>query len=67
MSIGEKLKLARKKANLTQGELAEKLQVYQKDISRWERGERTPSLEIFAKICKILKISADEILDIKNT
>ncbi len=67
MSIGEKLKLARKKANLTQGELAEKLQVYQKDISRWERGERTPSLEMFAKICRILNVSADEILDIEKS
>lgn len=64
MNIAEKLKNARKAAGMTQSELAEKLEVYQKDISRWERGERTPSLECFAQICKVLKVSADAILDL---
>lgn len=63
--IGENIKKARKAAGLTQKELAERLQVYQKDISRWESGERTPSAVILKKICKELNASADEILELK--
>ena len=63
--IGDKLKQARVDAKVSQAELAERIGVYQKDISRWENGERTPSVEAFAKICKALKVSADELLEIK--
>ena len=65
MNLGENMKIARKAAGLTQGELAARLDVYQKDISRWENGERTPSIEVFAKICKALGVSADILLEIK--
>ena len=65
MSIQENLKKARKTAGVSQKELAERLQVYQKDIRRWENGERTPSIEMFAKICRELNASADEILELK--
>lgn len=65
MSFTEDLKKARKTAGVSQKELAERLQVYQKDISRWENGERTPSVEVFTRICKELGASADEILGLK--
>ena len=39
MNLGENIKKARKAAGVTQKELAERLQVYQKDISRWENNE----------------------------
>ena len=65
MSFTENLKKARKTAGVSQKELAERLQVYQKDISRWENGERTPSEEVFTRICKELGASADEILGLK--
>ena len=65
MSFTENLKKARKTAGVSQKELAERLQVYQKDISRWENGERTPSIEVFTRICKELGASADEILGLK--
>ena len=64
MNIGENLKTARKRAGVSQKELAERLGVYQKDVSRWENGERTPSVEVFARICKTLNASADKILEI---
>ena len=50
--IGENIRKARKAAGVSQKELAERLQVYQKDISRWENGERTPTMEVFTKILK---------------
>lgn len=65
MGFTENLKKARKTAGVSQKELAERLQVYQKDISRWENGERTPSVEVFTRICKELGASADEILGLK--
>lgn len=66
MSLGENLKKARKTAGMTQRELAACLQVYQKDISRWENDELTPSATTLAKICRALKASADEILELNK-
>ena len=63
--IGENIRKARKAAGVSQKELAERLQVYQNDISRWENGERTPTMEVFTKICRELNASADEILELK--
>lgn len=65
MAIGENIKKARKAAGISQKELADRLQVYQKDISRWENGERAPSIEVFVRICRELSVSADEILELK--
>lgn len=65
MDLGENLKKARKAAGMTQKELAEQLNVYAKDICRWESGERTPSAITLGKICKALNDSADSILELK--
>lgn len=65
MNLGENIKTARKAAGVTQKELAERLQVYQKDISRWENNELTPNVITLAKICRELNASADEILELK--
>ena len=65
MNLGENIKKARKAAGVTQKELAERLQVYQKDISRWENNELTPSAIYLSKICRELNASADEILELK--
>lgn len=66
MNLGENIKNARKEAGITQKQLAEYLQVYQKDISRWENNELTPNVLTFAKICKRLQASADELLELNN-
>lgn len=65
MNLGKNLKEARKQANITQKELAERLQIYQKDISRWENNVLIPSAVTLARICKELNASADVILEIK--
>lgn len=65
MNLGENIKKARKAAGVTQKELAEHLQVYQKDISRWENNKLTPNTITLAKICRELNASADEILELK--
>lgn len=67
MPISQNMKKARTEAGLSQIALANKLGVSQKDISRWENGERVPTIQSLKKFCEVLKISADEILDIKHT
>lgn len=67
MNLGDNIRKARKKAGISQKELAECLQVHQKDISRWENGVHTPTIEIFVKICRELNASADEILELKES
>lgn len=63
MNLGENIKKARKAAGVTQKQLAERMGVYQKDVSRWENGEHAPSIELLAGICKALKVSADTLLE----
>ena len=65
MNFNENIKKARKAAGITQKELAEMIGVHQKDISRWENGERTPNIEAFSGICKALKTSADTLLELE--
>ena len=50
--IGENIRAARKAAGVSQKELAERLQVHQKDISRWENGAHVPTVEMLVKICR---------------
>ena len=63
MNIYENIKNARKRAVLTQTELATAIGVTQKEISRWETGTRTPQVETIASICKALNVSADILLE----
>ena len=46
MNLGENIRKARKAAGVSQSELAERLQVHQKDISRWENGAHAYSIGI---------------------
>ena len=52
----------RKKANLTQMQLAEKLGITDKAISKWERGVAMPDTSIMLELCDILCISVNELL-----
>ena len=60
--MGEKLKAARRAAGLTQGQLAEKVGVQQRDISRWENGHREPGVLIVKKMAQALGCSMDELV-----
>lgn len=42
------------------------MEVYQKDISRWENNELTPSAITLARICRELGASADEVLELSD-
>lgn len=58
----EKLKEVRKAAGLYQSELAEKVGVTQKDISRWENGTHEPTLRMAKALADALKCKIDDIL-----
>lgn len=61
--IGERIKLARTKKNLTQEMLAEKLDVSVPYLSRVERGDSFISLKRLNQVCEILDITEGEILN----
>ena len=63
-TIGIKIAKERKTAKLTQAELAEKIDISEKYLSRIECGKQIPSIIIVVKICEALHISADELLNI---
>lgn len=56
MNTGEKIKLARKNAGLTQKELGEKLEVSQAMIGQYENGLRKPKIETLHKIAQVLNV-----------
>jgi transcriptional regulator with XRE-family HTH domain len=53
----------RKKNNLTQNDLAAKINYSDNAISRWERGEVTPSIEILEKLAHFYGIKVQDLLD----
>lgn len=60
--IGEKLLQLRKKSQLSQEEVAEKLHVSRQTISKWETDQSTPDFDKIIPLCELYKISADELL-----
>lgn len=54
MTVGERIKEARKKANMTQNELAQKMGIPFQSISQWERDLRKPKYETLARIATAL-------------
>ena len=48
--------------NITQCELAEKIGVFQSDVSKYVRGKHVPSLPMFIKICLALDVPVDMML-----
>lgn len=57
--VAENLVSLRKINNMTQGELASKLQYSDNTISRWEIGEASPSIEVLEKIAQIYNVPID--------
>lgn len=60
--LGKKIQRQRKKMNLTQEELAEKVGISRAYMGYIEQGRNIPSLEVLHKIAKNLNISLREIL-----
>lgn len=59
--IGKFISECRKKKNITQEQLAEKLNISKNAVSKWERGLNLPDVSIMQDLCKILNITLNEL------
>ncbi len=71
IKIGKFIQEKRKEKKLTQAELAEKLNITDRAISKWENGKCMPDVGIITEICEILNITINdlfsgEVVDMKN-
>ena len=62
IKIGKFIAECRKKQNLTQAQLAEKLDITDRAISKWETGKAMPDFDIMLDLCDILEIKVNELL-----
>ena len=60
--VAKNLSDLRKKNGLTQAELAEKLNYSDKAVSKWEKGESLPGVEVLYKLSKLYEVSLDYIV-----
>ena len=60
--MGSVISKIRKEKNMTQIELAERLNVTDKAVSKWERGISCPDINTIPQLAEILEISPDELM-----
>ncbi len=61
MNLGERIYQLRNEKNLSQGDLADKLDVSRQSVSKWENNTAVPDLDKLIKLCDIFEISLDEL------
>lgn len=64
MDLGTKIAKLRKEQNMTQQELADKLNITDKAVSKWERNISYPDITSISKLSKILKVDSSELIDL---
>jgi len=64
VTMGERIKAARKRAGLTQEQLAKKCEIATVTIGQYERNKRQPRIEQLQAIADVLNISFDNLLNI---
>ncbi len=62
MNLGERLLELRKIKNLTQDDVAEKLNVTRQTVSKWETNQSTPDFDKIVPLCELYEITPDELL-----
>ena len=67
MDLGKKILELRKKENLSQEQLAEKMNVTRQTISKWELNETTPDIKQAKELSRLFKISLDELTENDTT
>lgn len=63
MKIGQRLLELRKSKQLSQEEVADKLNVTRQTISKWETDQSTPDFDKISPLCKLYGITADELIN----
>lgn len=62
MNLGERLFELRKAKNLTQDDVAEKLDVTRQTVSKWETNQSTPDFDKIVPLCKLYEITPNKLL-----
>lgn len=62
IKIGRFIAATRKEQNFTQRQLAEKLNISDKTVSKWECGNGLPEVSLMLPLCDALKINVNELL-----
>ena len=57
------LREARKSCGFTQKQVATSLNVVESCYANWEQGRTEPNIEMLRKLCEILKISIDDLIN----
>ena len=60
--VAENLKALRTSAGLTQGELANRLNYSDKAVSKWERGESLPDVQVLKQLADMYGVGVDYLL-----
>ena len=63
MTLGEKIKEARKQCGLSQEQLAEKMAVSRSAVAKWEANNGLPDVENLKALAQLLNVSVDYLLD----
>ena len=63
VKIGKFISEKRKEAGLTQAQLAEKLGITDRAVSKWETGRSLPDASIMMDLCAVLKITVNDLLN----
>lgn len=66
VDFGNRILRLRQNKNMTQEQLAARIGVTPQALSRWERGQSLPDLALLADVCRVLEVSADELLGIED-
>ena len=62
MSLGETIYRLRAEKNLSQGDLAERLEVSRQSVSKWENDSAVPDLAKIVKLSEVFEVSLDELV-----
>lgn len=62
MTLAEKILQLRTAQNLSQGDLAERLEVSRQSVSKWETGQSVPDLDKIIKLADLFGVSVDQLV-----
>lgn len=62
MNFGKNVQILRKMTNMTQEELAEKMNVSRQTVSKWELGAILPEIEKLVELCEMFNCTVDQLL-----
>ena len=62
MTFGENLQFLRKRLNMTQEDLAEKMEVSRQSVSKWESNAAYPEMDAIIRLCDLFRCDMDTLL-----